>query len=236
MPGNHLYANLVDFSKVFVASTYRAERYDEAYALRAQHHASADFSRAELEMVLNWRRDNPPKSLLDLGCNTGYPLHFLCQGWRAEGTGLDVNRAAIEQARKNFPQFSFELYGGTVLPFSNEKFDHVTLHHVIGHLADPTATLSEIYRVLCPGGTLSVITPNSRYKIWQFPFNLVRGYLPDPTIVRYYNKSSLKQALTRAGFKLERLITQGSPPVACPSPLHDVFRLRVIALARKDPL
>jgi ubiquinone/menaquinone biosynthesis C-methylase UbiE len=236
MPGNHLYDNLVDFAKVFVSSTYRVELYDEAYARRAHRHASVDFSRAELELVLNWRRHNPPKSLLDLGCNTGRPLHFLCQGWRAEGTGLDINRAAVEMARQNFPQHSFELYVGKLLPFENGKFDHVALHHVIGHLADPAATLSEIYRVLCPGGTLSVITPNSRYKIWQFPFNLVRGYLPDPTIVRYYNKSSLKQILTQAGFKIERLITQGSPPVACPSPLHDVFRLRVIALARRNPI
>ncbi len=236
MPGNNLYDNLVDFAKVFVSSTYRAEQYDEAYALRALRHASADFSRAELEMVLDWRRDNPPKSLLDLGCNTGHPLHFLCQGWRAEGTGLDVNRAAIEEARKNFPQHCFELYEGAILPFENGKFDHVALHHVIGHLADPAATLSEIYRVLCPGGTLSVITPNSRYKIWQFPFNLIRGYRPDPTVVRYYGKSSLTQALNRAGFRLERLITQGSPAAACPSPLHDVFRLRVVALARRNPL
>src|SRR5690606_34823971 len=98
----NLKANLADFSRIFVPGTYRASRYDEAYADKAERHALNEASRAEIDWVAAVRE--PAAEVLDLGCNTGLPLERLCTAWQAAGTGLDVSEAAINRARRNLPR------------------------------------------------------------------------------------------------------------------------------------
>ena len=47
------------------------------------------------------------------------------------------------------------------LPFRDESFDLVTANTVVEHLADPERQFREIGRVLRPGGTLLLHTPNA---------------------------------------------------------------------------
>ena len=49
-----------------------------------------------------------------------------------------------------------------VLPFPDASFDLVTSNMVFEHLSAPSRTLRELARVLAPGGTLMVHTPNTR--------------------------------------------------------------------------
>ncbi len=48
------------------------------------------------------------------------------------------------------------------LPFSDASFDLVTSNMVVEHLPAPLTTFRELSRVLVPGGTLMVHTPNTR--------------------------------------------------------------------------
>ena len=45
-------------------------------------------------------------------------------------------------------------------PFDDEQFNHVIAHHVVEHMNDVVGFMSEVYRVLTPGGVLEVLTPH----------------------------------------------------------------------------
>ncbi|MGE4158388.1 MAG: class I SAM-dependent methyltransferase [Planctomycetota bacterium] len=228
---NHLFNNLRDFKRIFWPGTYRPELFNDSYALKADEHAQKAAASDELALVADWLRPDPPREILDVGCATGRPLDILCRLLDTRGSGTDVNPHALEKARAAFPERDFLLMKDGILPFADASFDHACCHHVIGHVPSPSDLLAEILRVLRPGGTLSVITPNARYKLWQTPFNILRDFAPDTSILRYFTPGSLAELLTLSGFKMDRLIPFGPLPSFCP-PLEP-FRLRAVALAHK---
>ncbi|MDT8358037.1 MAG: methyltransferase domain-containing protein [Methanomicrobiaceae archaeon] len=95
--------------------------------------------------------------LLDVGCGTGLFMHrYLAQGG---GTvGLDISRGMLLRARDRCP--GAEVAHGTaeVLPFADGTFDAVASLLTFSYLQHPERFLAESYRVLKPGGTISVCT------------------------------------------------------------------------------
>jgi len=229
----HLKDILIDFKRLFVPGDFEVTRYDKEYVLKAEQHSLNKASRLELEKVRDLLKNSRPQHILDLGCNSGRPLDFICQAFEANGSGVDVNTQAILKAQIDYPNRAFLTYQGEELPFENESFDHVMIHHVLGHVKDPIFTLQEIWRVLRPGASVSIITPNTYFKLWQFPFNVINGFSPDISVLRYYDPTYLKQLLQQLSFSTEKIFTFGAPPTACPSIIHKIFLLRVVALARK---
>lgn len=78
------------------------------------------------------------------------------------------------------------------LPFRDEAFDAALCTEVLEHVPDDRGLLSEIARVLKPGGRLVVTVP--------FMFR----YHPDPEDYRRYTPRGLRAALEAAGFRVER--------------------------------
>ncbi len=189
---------LKDFFKIFITRNEHYN-YDKNYALKAEMHANNKLSKDEINTVKYYLYDNnPPQNLkiLDVGCNTGLPLvNFLKNTQDCKGYGIDINMHAIDSVKNHENYISLKLYDGNTIPFEDNYFDHVMLHHVIGHVKDPNRILIEINRVLKPGATLSIITPNLWYKLFRFPQNLINNFKPDNSILRYYTKNKLKTAL-----------------------------------------
>lgn len=69
------------------------------------------------------------------------------------------------------------------LPFPDEAFDLVTCNMVVEHLSHPVAIFQEFSRVLSPGGTLMVHTPNTRNYI-VFASMMAKKFLPRSVILR----------------------------------------------------
>lgn len=122
---------------------------------------------------------------LDVGCNTGYGTMMLATAGRRV-VGVDVSARAIEAAQAAAPDGrpEFLAIDGLALPFADGSFDLVTSFQVIEHVLDPAPYLREIARVLRPGGTFVLTTPNAATRLdpgmtpWN-PFH-VREYLaPD---------------------------------------------------------
>lgn len=232
---SHLRKNIEDLIAAFV-ERHRTPAFDSHYMEKADSHARRPASRAEQELVIEWLKPRAPRRVLDFGCNLGRPLDVVCRGLEAEGTGVDINRAAIKNARAERSQYRFQEIDGTHIPFQNDTFDHVMVHHVLGHIESPLSKLSEICRVLRPGGTLSVVTANARYKRWQFPLNALSGFQPDVTVRRYFTEPLLRQTLEAAGLHVELSTTSGDAPTWCPRTLSGARRLFLVALAVKPPL
>ena len=93
--------------------------------------------------------------VLDLGCGSGYGAAALAAR-HTPVIGLDrirpdaANRGAVRFLRA-------DLHG---IPLAPESFDLIVSFQVIEHLEDPTPYVNAIARLLAPGGTALVTTPN----------------------------------------------------------------------------
>ncbi len=103
--------------------------------------------------------------LLDVGCGTGEYTRILADSYD-QVDGIDVELDRIEVFRRDLPaNVTVGLESVNDLSFDDDTFDTVTMIEVLEHLADPPAAMSEIRRVLKPGGRLLLTTPN---RLWPF--------------------------------------------------------------------
>ncbi|SEM21136.1 GNAT family N-acetyltransferase [Streptacidiphilus jiangxiensis] len=95
------------------------------------------------------------RRVLDVGCGTGGLLRALA-ATGAEGEGVEVDPALAGQARRA----GLAVHDGDFARFrTSDRYDAVTLFHVVEHVADPEAVLRRAVDLLVPGGVLCVETP-----------------------------------------------------------------------------
>jgi SAM-dependent methyltransferase len=142
---------------------------------------------------------------LDLGCGDGR----LATELRArELTLADVSVVALERARSRLPDAdAVELEPDAPLPFADSSFDLVLCTETVEHVRDVQLFLSEVRRVLRPGGELALSTPATR--------PLVRP--PDPLSphLRRFTRASLSRLLDDLGFELAWLRRRSGTLLAC---------------------
>jgi ubiquinone/menaquinone biosynthesis C-methylase UbiE len=103
------------------------------------------------------------KKVLEVGCGIGADgLQFARNG--AEYTGVDLTENAVNITRERFALSGqtgqFIRLNAEKLPFPDNHFDHVYSFGVIHHSVSPERIVSEIYRVLKPGGSILVMLYN----------------------------------------------------------------------------
>lgn len=107
------------------------------------------------------------KTVLDLGCNTGYGSHIINNVCK-KITGVDVSEKAIEIARKLYgsEDIDFQVIDGKKLPFKDNTFDMVISFQVIEHIVEYESYINEIRRVLSPDGRVIFTTPNRLIRLY----------------------------------------------------------------------
>ena len=115
------------------------------------------------------KRESKTGKVLDIGCGDGRYLVSL-KGKGVEYIGIDSCGALLEEARKNFPDYQFRIGDILDLKFGDNTFDTVmciaTLHHIPSRELQLKA-LSEIYRVLKPGGKLVMTNWCLMREVWR---------------------------------------------------------------------
>lgn len=109
------------------------------------------------------------KSALDVGCGVGHWGQILSTvlPLDVQFTGVDREEEWVAQATLKASQlglssrFSYLRGDVNLLPFADATFDLVTCQTVLIHIKDPKHALSEMKRVLKPGGTLLAVEPNN---------------------------------------------------------------------------
>ncbi len=145
-----------------------------------------------LEAALDGRQ---PARVLDVGSGSG---GFLASLRRIGGTlhHVDTDRGSLERCRARGQDGGLQASGGH-LPFASETFDLVCLFDVLEHIADDREALTEVARVLRPGGTVFLHVPAHP---WLFAQNdRVSGHH------RRYTRAALRDLTRAAGLELERL-------------------------------
>jgi SAM-dependent methyltransferase len=98
--------------------------------------------------------------LADLGCSTGHLLSDLqaaCPD--AFLVGVDLVEEGLRKAHAQVPGAALLLADVTDLPFGDATVHAVVSANVLEHVADDLAVLSEIERVLVPGGRAALVVP-----------------------------------------------------------------------------
>lgn len=100
--------------------------------------------------------------ILETACGSGYGTALLAQRARRV-VGVDYSQAALDFAAKQHARCNLEYLRMDVhrLAFPAESFDRVVSFEVFEHLEEPDRYLAECSRVLRPGGTLVLSTPNA---------------------------------------------------------------------------
>lgn len=103
-------------------------------------------------------------TVLDIGTNVGsFPAALLAAGWK-DVRGIDVAEDRIEQGKSKYPALSDKLiaYDGVSIPIEPDTIDAITMFNLIEHIRPQKMSqfLSEVFRVMKPGGILIQMTPN----------------------------------------------------------------------------
>jgi len=160
-----------------------APRYD-----LANHWLSGGIDFYWRKCLVDLAQKSQPTDILDLATGSGDVLFALRRGLgeKVRLTGLDFCEPMLEQARakREKKQLGSEdnqfLHGDCLqLPFADESFDLITISFGLRNLADREKGLSEMQRVLRPGGRLIVLEFSQPY-LWFRPFYYfyLRGLLP----------------------------------------------------------
>lgn len=151
----------------------------------------------------------PGVRLLDVGC--GNAMHSL-RAARAGAmvAGVDRDARSLGVGRRSAPPgtplalFRADVEDG--LPFASRAFDTVLCLDLLEHVYKRDVVLTEIRRVLRPGGTLLLMVPNrgTRWKRTLEAAGLDSSSDPDHKIE--YLLPELEDELARNGFAIARLV------------------------------
>jgi ubiquinone/menaquinone biosynthesis C-methylase UbiE len=159
------------------------------------------------------------KRVLDIGCGNGAYTTALAEGFdEVYGVDIEPDRVA-EFARRvdGDRKFSVSLASAEALPFPDDHFDVVTAIEVIEHITDLDRALTEVHRVLRPGGAFLVSCPNRLFPIETHTFVLGKReysarsvlFLPYVPLLhsristaRTFTTRTLNEVVRRAGFRV----------------------------------
>jgi ubiquinone/menaquinone biosynthesis C-methylase UbiE len=175
------------------------QRYHDAFATLTSQ-ATAPL----LDVVL----PSEKMKLLDVATGPGYVAAAAAQRG-ASVVGLDFAAAMVAEARRNYPEITFEEGDAEELPFRDESFDAVTMNFGLLHLGRPERAIAEAYRVLRAGGRFA-------FTVWAKPEE-ARGFgivldaiqkhgnmhapIPSgPPFFRFSEEAECKRVLVEAGF------------------------------------
>lgn len=149
--------------------------------------------------------------VLDVGCGNGQ--HSVRVAGKARSVvGIDTDIEQLDLARelvieKKLKKVVFRrMSAEKKLDFVSNKFSRVLLLGVLEHLKNRDQLLTEIYRVLKPGGLLLLGVPSDEtsWKKLQMRFGVL--HFTDPDHLVEYSKDSIDELLRENGFRVKKIL------------------------------
>ncbi len=131
------------------------------------------------------------KKILDIGCGTGALIKEL-QAEDKEIYGVDMSETALNFCKKQGVKNLFQAQA-TNLPFEDKSFSAILLLDVLEHIENEDKVMTEIKRVLKPGGVVIIFAPCFKF-LWSNQDEISQHY-------RRYTMSQLKE-LTKGKFNI----------------------------------
>ncbi|MBU0520473.1 class I SAM-dependent methyltransferase [bacterium] len=147
-------------------------------------------------------------TILELGCGRGENIRAI-EGLKTGVTFVGIDLLDEEDVPQNITYHKINLESEP-LPYRDAHFDHILFVHVIEHIHDLKLLSQEIQRVLKPGGTVYIETPNftsifvpsfGYRRDQRHPFN----FFDDRGHVRPWTKQSLYEFTRECGVDVIKL-------------------------------
>lgn len=180
------------------------------------------------------------KRLLELACGIGLDtVEFAAHG--ADVTAIDFSPTCLDLARRSLEQrglgATVEHANAEALPYDSESFDIVVARGLLMFTVDDGKVVSELRRVLKPGGRANILVHN-RYS-WYVWFAAVSGTnrvheSGEPPIDRLYTRAQVRRMLD--GFSSVEITFDRYPTEAKRSGISaQLFNRLVVPAARWLP-
>lgn len=145
------------------------------------------------------------ETFLDVGCSTG---HFINEGRKYgwDVYGIDISPRCVEYAREKFGLLNVQCTDIFSTQYPDDFFDYVWLWHVLEHVPDAMGMLTEINRILKPGGKLRIGVPCVKDPIYYIRFrgSDIKGFSSDPAHTYEFTPNVLKKMVEKANFRVNR--------------------------------
>jgi SAM-dependent methyltransferase len=116
------------------------------------------WSRPVAQQFLSWLALKPNQRWVDVGCGTGaLTMTILAAAAPHAVVGVDPSDGFIAHARRQIqdPRATFQSGDAQNLPLEDGAFDAVVSGLVLNFVPDPARAISEMMRVIRPGGTIA---------------------------------------------------------------------------------
>lgn len=143
----------------------------------------------------------PEHRILEIGCGIGSLVHDLTRrGYDVIGT--DISHEAITYGRQKYGDIHLRVQAAEALNYEAESFDVVLSFDVLEHIAEVDRHVSEVFRVLRPGGYYLFQTPNKYtniiFETLQTKSLRWRRYHPS-----LHSSAQLRRRLQKHGFHVQ---------------------------------
>jgi 2-polyprenyl-3-methyl-5-hydroxy-6-metoxy-1,4-benzoquinol methylase len=150
---------------------------------------------------LKWKRkivanETSERKLLDVGCGTGNFLeHMKNHGWQT--TGIEPSESAAAKSREK----KIGVIHKSIYELGEQKFDVITLWHVLEHLHEPQQKLETLKNHLTENGTIIIAVPNresydaKHYKNHWAAFDV-------PRHLWHFSQQNMRSILNQTGLRL----------------------------------
>jgi len=157
------------------------------------------------------------RRVLEIGCGTGETGELLKKEYGVVFvTGVDIENAAIEVARKKLDDVYLANIEEVDLPLELQSYDLILLGDVVEHLIDPWNVIKKLRLYLRPHGYLLISIPNIQH--WRNIVNLILGRweysgsgMLDIAHLRFFTKDTILRLLEDAGFCIQMIRGNSGP-------------------------
>jgi len=203
-----------------------AARYHEAIWSRLPQELEPEAFELRSRFLLS--HVGPGDRVLDLGCGSGEFSVALARAG-AHPLAVEVAREPLRRLARRDASIESRLAPEEgPLPLGDAEMDAVWAGEVIEHVRDSAGFLSEVRRVLRPGGTLVLTTPSQGRTAVALlatrPRAFDEHFDPRSDHLRFYRASSLRELLDDLGFDQVQVRGVQGPPL---------LRRRLLATARR---
>jgi len=137
--------------------------------------------------------------LLDIGAGTG---DFLAV---AKASGWDIVGIEPNEKAKQIAESKGVVFMGGLEAIADESYDVITMWHVLEHVPDVDAQISELKRIIKPDGVIIIAVPNYKSYDAQYYGKFWAAY-DVPRHLWHFSKTAIEKLFARQGIKLIKVL------------------------------